>query len=109
MDNIPSGLLTGGGITGILVFLFWLLATGRLVTGAAHLRELATKDTVITELKAEHDKRVADKDAQIIMWRAVGETSQAQMAETLEHSRLSVQLLQAIEKRAQDQANKGQT
>ena len=107
MDNIPTGLLTGGGITGILILLFWLLATGRLVTGAAHLRELATKDAQIAANERMYDQRIADKDTQIIMWRAVGETSQAQMAETLEHSRLSVQLLQAIEKRAQEQAAKG--
>lgn len=32
MEAIPPGLLEGVGIAGILVFLFWLIATGRLST-----------------------------------------------------------------------------
>jgi hypothetical protein len=80
-----------------------MLAKEHLVTGAAHRRELADKDLQITRLESAYRDRVADKDVQIVMWRAVGETSQAQTAEMLEHSRLSVQLLQAIERRAQEQ------
>lgn len=104
MDAIPPALLNGVGVVGLLVGIYWALITERLVTGAAHRRELAAKDQQIAANERGHDQRVADKDAQIVMWRAVGETAQAQMAETLEHSRLSVQLLQAIEKRAQEQS-----
>jgi len=92
--DIPPALIQGIGASGLVVALFWMLAKEILVTGPAHRRELAEKDA-----------RIADKDAQIIMWRAVGETAQAQMAETLEHSRLSVQLLQALEKRAQENSS----
>jgi hypothetical protein len=99
--DIPPSLLNGVGVGVLLVILFYALVKEHLVTGPAHRREIASKDEQIRLLGEAHDKRIADKDAQIVMWRAVGETSQAQMTETLEHSRLSVQLLQAIERRAQ--------
>jgi hypothetical protein len=108
VDLPPPSLMNVFGpvavVVSLLVGLFWMLARDHLVTGPAHRREIAEKDKQIADLKESHEQRVADKDAQIVMWRAVGETSQAQMAETLEHSRLSVQLLQAIERRAQEQA-----
>jgi hypothetical protein len=66
-----------------------MLATGRLITRREHEGRIADKD-----------RQLADKDQQIVMWRAVGETSKAQSAELLEHSRLSVQLLQAIDARS---------
>lgn len=104
--DIPPALIQGIGASGLVVALFWMLAKEVLVTGPAHRREIATKDAQLAAAEHAHEQRVADKDAQIVMWRAVGETAQAQMAETLEHSRLSVQLLQALEKRAQENAPK---
>lgn len=106
LDRIPPALLDGLQVVGLLVALFWMLAREHLVTGPSHRREIAAKDEQIAANERAHEQRIADKDSQIVMWRAVGETSQAQMAETLEHSRLSVQLLQAIERRAQEKADR---
>jgi hypothetical protein len=69
-----------------------MLATGRLVTR----REMDSR-------MADAEKRIADKDQQVVLWRGVGESSQAQKEELLEHSRLTVQLLQAIKARADEQ------
>ena len=55
MDAIPPALLSGGGVASLLGLLFWMLATGRLVT------------------RREHDNRMADKDAQIEKLAVVGE------------------------------------
>jgi len=89
--NIPPALVGGGSAAAMFAGLFWMLARDHLVTGPAHRRELAMKD-----------QQIADKDTQIVMWRAVGETSNAQMLELLEHSRLSVQLLQGIDARSRE-------
>ena len=103
VDAIPPALLNGVGVAGLFSLLFWMIASGRLVTRREHENRIADKDAVIAASEQNHERRIADKDAKIVMWRAVGETSQAQTAEMLEHSRLSVQLLQAIERRAQEQ------
>ena len=107
VDAIPPALLSGGGVVTLLVILFYGLVKEHIVTGPAHRRELAAKDQQIAANERVYEQRIADKDTQIVMWRAVGETSQAQSTELLEHSRLSVQLLQAIERRAQEQQRKG--
>ena len=90
LDGIPVANIGAGGLVAITVL---LLLIGKLVPARR-----------VDEVRADAQKRIdeirADKDAQIIMWRAVAETSQAQMAELLEHSRLTVQLLQSIEARA---------
>lgn len=106
VDAIPPALINGVGVVALVVALYWMLAKEHLVVGAAHRRELAAKDMQIAALEKAHEQRAGDKDAQIVMWRAVGETAQAQMVELLEHSRLTVQLLQAIEKRGQENAAK---
>lgn len=107
VDAIPPALVNGAGVATLLVILFWMLAKGHLYTGASHREIVEAKQRELDSDKAHYEQRIADKDAQIVMWRAVGETSQAQMAETLEHSRLSVQLLQAIEARAQQTGKQG--
>jgi hypothetical protein len=89
MDGFPPALLTGGGIAGILTFLILAFARGWLLTAGQLQLLLSIKD-----------QQIADKDSQVVMWRAVGETSQAQTVELLEHARLSTQLLTAIEARA---------
>lgn len=100
VESIPPALVNGIGVVGLLVVLFWMLAKGHIYTGTSHREILAAKQRELDSDKEHYEQRIADKDAQIVLWRAVGETSQAQMTETLEHSRLSVQLLQAIEARA---------
>jgi hypothetical protein len=54
--NTVGGL---AGVSGLLVGLFWMLATGRLATG----RELREKDKRITTL----EKLVETRDAQLSM------------------------------------------
>lgn len=83
VDAIPISLVGNGvGVLTLLGWLFWMLSTGRLVT------------------RREHENRIADKDAQIVMWRAVSETKDAQNHELLEQGRLSVQFMEALEERA---------
>lgn len=89
MDGLPPALLTGGGLTGVLALLILAFVKGWLLTAATHKE--------VVEIK---DQQIADKDSQVVMWRAVGETSQAQTVELLEHARLATQLLTAIEARA---------
>lgn len=36
VDAIPPALLNGAGVAGLLVLLFWMLATGRIVTRREH-------------------------------------------------------------------------
>ena len=88
----PIGPAAYGGVGAVitlLIFLYRALATGSIVTRREHENRIADKDKVI-----------ADKDAQIAMWKATADTKDAQNAELLEHSRLSVQLMQAIEARS---------
>jgi hypothetical protein len=88
-DTIPPALLNGAGVITLLGWLYWMLASGRLVTRREHENRMADKDATI-----------ADKDEQIVMWRGTAETNAAQKQELLEQGRLSTQLLQAIEARA---------
>jgi len=104
VEQIPLAWINAAPPAALLALLFWMLARDHLVTGPAHRREIAAKDVQIAAIERLCDQRVADKDAQIVMWRAVGETAQAQIFELLEHSRFTVQLLKAIEQRAKEQA-----
>lgn len=101
LDGIPIADIGAKGLVAITVLLVIL---GKLVSSRRVDEVRADAQKRIDEVRADKDAQItevrADKDAQIIMWRAVAETSQAQMAELLEHSRLTVQLLQSIEARA---------
>ena len=50
MDAIPAGLITGGGITGVLVLLVWAFVKGWIVVGSVVDRLVADKDSQITKL-----------------------------------------------------------
>ena len=89
LSQLPPEVVGGATASGMFAGLYWMLATGRLYTRSQH-----------SEIVAVKDQQIADKDSQVVMWRAVGETSQAQTVELLEHARLSTQLLTAIEARA---------
>lgn len=65
MGDIPPQLLAGGVWFAALVVLWWMLATDRLVTGAAHRREIANRDARIDEIKADRD-RLEEKQEQTI-------------------------------------------
>jgi hypothetical protein len=78
--DLPPALLNGVGVVGLLVGLFWMLATDRLVTGAAHRRELADKDSQIADLRKANDV----KDRQLEKLTVVGETV-AKVLESIEH------------------------
>src|SRR5690349_15553253 len=85
VDSLPVSIIGNGvGVLTLLGWLFLMLSRGALVT------------------RREHENRIADKDAQIAMWRATAETNAAQRDVAQEHAGLSVQLWQAIEKRAHD-------
>lgn len=92
MAAIPSGVAATGGALSMLAALYWGIYRGAIYTGKSH-----------DEIVHIKDEQIADAKSQVVLWRAVGETSQAQMAELLEHSRMSVQLLSAIDARGKGQ------
>ena len=69
--DIPPALLNGVGVVSLLVVMFWMLSSDRLVTGAAHRREIADKDAQISTLI----KTIDVKDAQLEKLAIVGETT----------------------------------
>ena len=69
--DIPPALLNGVGVVSLLVVTYWLLITDRIVTGAAHRREITDKDEQIATLK----QAVQVKDAQLEKVVIVGETT----------------------------------
>ena len=90
VDAIPPNLAFNAvGVLTLLGWLFWMIATGRLVTRREHENRVGDKDKVI-----------ADKDAQIVMYRGASETKDAQLSELLEQGRLSIQLMEALEERS---------
>jgi len=52
-----------GTVVGIIVGLYWALAREKLVTGAAHRRELEARDKDIARERVEHDKYVENMRA----------------------------------------------
>jgi hypothetical protein len=71
VDAIPPALLNGVGVGGLLAVLFWMLATGRLVTRREHEGRIADKDQVI----ATQERTIAVKDSQLEKLAVVGETA----------------------------------
>lgn len=55
LDGIPPALLTGSGLTGVLVGLIWSLIRGWLVVGSVHREQLSDKDAQITRLWSAND------------------------------------------------------
>lgn len=68
--DLPPALLNGAGVVSLLVGLFWMIATGRLVTRREHDNRVADKDAQIADLRKANDV----KDAQIEKLSVVGET-----------------------------------
>ena len=89
VDATTALIVNGTGILVVLAGIYRSLSTGALVTRREHENRMADKDA-----------QIADKDAQIVMWRAASDTEKAQTAELLEHSRLTVQLMQSLEARS---------
>ena len=56
MPELPGlwSLTPIGGMIGMLVILFWMLATGRLITKSSHERELGLANTRANEWKDAH-------------------------------------------------------
>jgi len=90
LSQLPPEVVGGATASGMFAGLYWMLATGRLYTRSQH-----------SEIVAVKDQQIADKAEQVVVWRAVGETAQAQTGELLASSRLQVQLLQGIADRAE--------
>lgn len=53
----PQALWTGGGVVGLVVFLYYALATGKLYTGATVRELLAAKDEQISNLTKAVERR----------------------------------------------------
>lgn len=73
-DFIPTSIVDGVGVGALLVWLFWMLATGRLVT------------------RRENDATVADRD----MWRETAQTLTPVVAKVLTESETTNRLLRAL-------------
>jgi|GEM_PF-3180326 len=58
MPELPGlwSLTPIGALIGAIVLLYWMLATGRLVTKSSHERELALATTRADEWKAAHGR-----------------------------------------------------
>lgn len=69
MDAIPPALLNGGGVVSMLALAYWMLATGRLYTGAQHREIVEDKDAQIDRL----NNAVDVKDKQLERLAVVGE------------------------------------
>ncbi|GAB3884622.1 hypothetical protein [Terrabacter terrigena] len=70
MGDVPlAQLLAGGAWFTSLVVLWWMLATDRLVTGAAHRRELAYRD----KLEDKQEQTITVQREQIDKLSVVGE------------------------------------
>ena len=82
LADIPAAAWNVTGITGMLVGLFWMLATGRLYTGATH-----------REIVADKDKRIALQDKTI-------ESLTGSVQKQTVNSDLTVSLLRSIDKTA---------
>lgn len=72
MDALPGlwSLTPIGGIVGVIVVLYWLLATGRLITRSSHERELAQSNKRGDEWKEtalDGRKTISAQSSQITM------------------------------------------
>lgn len=76
MDGIPPGLLESVGIGGIVVALFWLLATGRLATRNTIDDARHDRDEWRTEARIK-DQEIAEKNRQLAHLAEVGRTVDA--------------------------------
>lgn len=75
MDGFPVGtVLDGIGTAGLLIWLFWMLSTGRLVT------------------RRENDATIADRD----MWRETAQTLTPVVTKVLSESETTNRLLRAL-------------
>ena len=89
MLDIPAGLLTAGGPTGVLVFVVLLVLTGRLIPRAQHEDRVRDKDTQIANLA----ETVKVKDEQI-------RVRDEQVTKLLPNTDLTVRLLQGLAREA---------
>lgn len=79
---------------GVVVLIVLLILLGRLVPSRRLDEQRLDFERQINDLRK-------DKDAQIVMWQAVAQTSQAQVAELMEHGRMSVGILESFDRRAE--------
>jgi len=69
VTDVPAGVWNGIGVVGLVVLLFWMLATGRLATA----RELREKDRRIAFLEKALTER--DKQLSLVMSESIPVTS----------------------------------
>lgn len=77
-SDLPAALLNGVGVVGLLALLFWLLATGRLVT------------------RREHDGRIRDKDGQLGEAKEAARILSRQVDDMLKNDELTHALLKSL-------------
>lgn len=80
MDAIPPALLSGGGVVTLLVGLFWMVATGRIVTRREHDAVKEDRDywreIAMTGVSAAH-KMAEQKSAGIAALESVARSAAA--------------------------------
>lgn len=89
MPEIPTELLKGVSPYGLLVIVFLLVLTGRLITRLAHEDRIRDKDDVIRDLR--ETLRVRDEQVRV---------RDEQTTKLLAQSDLTVQLLQSLAREA---------
>lgn len=77
LDALPP-FVVPGGLSGLVLALAWMVFTGKLVPARTH------------------DRIVADKDAQIEIWRAAAEKAAGQRDELIEVARTAVAVMEAL-------------
>lgn len=75
MEALPGfwSLTPIGGMLGMLAILYWLLATGRLVTKSSHEREIGILNTIVSR----QDTTIEVQQDQIQSLTEVGKTMEA--------------------------------
>ena len=85
LDGLPPGLFEGIGVVGIVLLVFWLLWSGRLVTkreldGVEHDRnEWRTESRIKDQQIQDQADQITTKDAQLAHLAEVGRTVEAIM------------------------------
>lgn len=91
LEGISADLIAAAGPVGLLSIAVLLVFLGRLIPRSQHQERIADKDKQIERLDRALETEIER-----------GRVRDDQFAELLEHSRLSVQLLQALETRSRE-------
>lgn len=96
IEAFPPGLLTGGGLAGLVTLSVLLVLFGRLIPRSWHAETIADKDKQIEYLKAALETEVER-----------GRVRDGQVSELLEHARTTNAFIRALPRPAERPAGQG--